>query len=460
MARQHAIQHIRTTRANLDTQKNASGLLVGELYLITNETPNKLAAATSVNTYIDINSSGGGHAIQNNGTTLTTQSNLNLTGNFTITTNDATTDSINIPLSNNIGKDWYINQNVYPALEWIWYHTDGYWYLVNMVLNTTASYVGTTNTKFKVYKTKDWQTLVEVCSYENTAYAMATHKICLDSSGNILVIGVNGNNIFSVFFNASSSYATTLTTNIANNATYAPETTISLQVSADNRFGVAFFQKHSGSTSYSQLMYVERSAGINGTWGTPEIIGSTPVRAATADATNSIQLFYTSTNEPIIAFKNNQSVTSSKMTFAKKVSGTWTVYDSSYTNIYSSIIDSSNNIYICADSNGLIKFTYATNSYSQFIAMVAKYSAIDVNNDIYYTSNYNSLSVPASSNIWYGKNNSNTLHRFIRGKSVIGAVSDTDSLGVKTVIPYSRQRLASAYHLVIRTDGFIFMEII
>lgn len=49
MARITPIQVIRTTRANLDTQAGANGLLIGEIYLITDES--RLAVGTAVNTY-------------------------------------------------------------------------------------------------------------------------------------------------------------------------------------------------------------------------------------------------------------------------------------------------------------------------------------------------------------------------------------------------------------------------
>lgn len=42
---------LRTTRANLDTQKTGSNLIVGEPYLITDE--NRIAVATAVNNYYD-----------------------------------------------------------------------------------------------------------------------------------------------------------------------------------------------------------------------------------------------------------------------------------------------------------------------------------------------------------------------------------------------------------------------
>jgi hypothetical protein len=52
MARKLAVQILRTTRANLETQKTASGLLAGEPYLITDE--NRLAIGTDVDTYMTI----------------------------------------------------------------------------------------------------------------------------------------------------------------------------------------------------------------------------------------------------------------------------------------------------------------------------------------------------------------------------------------------------------------------
>lgn len=56
MARNIPLQILRTTRANLETQKSVSGLLAGELYLITDE--NKLAIGTASNAYIDVSVTG------------------------------------------------------------------------------------------------------------------------------------------------------------------------------------------------------------------------------------------------------------------------------------------------------------------------------------------------------------------------------------------------------------------
>jgi len=49
MPRNLTIQHIRTTRANLDSQKTASGLVQGEIYLITDE--RRMAVGMAVNDY-------------------------------------------------------------------------------------------------------------------------------------------------------------------------------------------------------------------------------------------------------------------------------------------------------------------------------------------------------------------------------------------------------------------------
>jgi deoxyribose-phosphate aldolase len=51
MARNIPIKMIRTTRAALNAQSSASGLLIGEPYLITDE--NRFAVATAANAYQD-----------------------------------------------------------------------------------------------------------------------------------------------------------------------------------------------------------------------------------------------------------------------------------------------------------------------------------------------------------------------------------------------------------------------
>jgi hypothetical protein len=151
---------------------------------------------------------GGGHVIENNGTDLTARGTLNFGGGFVVSSDDSTNDKTNLLISNNIGKDWYINQNVYPALEWIWRHTDGYWYIVTMVLSQTSGYVGNVQKKVVVYKTNDWVNFSSVCSYESnpiTALNVTNPKIAMDSDGNILVL-LSDVRIRTVFFNASSSF--------------------------------------------------------------------------------------------------------------------------------------------------------------------------------------------------------------------------------------------------------------
>lgn len=413
---------------------------------------------------VEVDSSGG-VTIQNNGVSLTSRSKLNFDG-INLIADNATNDSTDIQMFSNLPPDVYINQNVYPALEWVWRHTDGYWYWVAMVLSRTSGIVGVNNKKFKVYKTTDWVNHIEVCSYENTSYTMINPKIVVDANGNIVVIAIDTNNIRSIFFDATNSYSTTVTANISQNTSNAIETTVSLNVSADNRFGVAFFQKHSGSTSFSQLMYVERSAGSAGTWGTPEILGATPLRATAVTSTGAIQLFYTSANEPIIAFLNNASATSSKVAIAKKVSGTWTIYDSGVLLVEHTAMDSDNNIYLSRSEKLLNKFTYSDNSYTSITGFANATRAINIDglNNLYIQfAQANPLNAVGIGSIFYHKNNSNTFHRAVRNYFQIGAVISTNalsSMSIYTVIPYSRQRLENAYHLVIRTDGAIYMEVI
>lgn len=52
MSREATIEFLRTTRANLDTNKSNSNLIVGEPYFITDE--QRLAIGTAVNNYIDV----------------------------------------------------------------------------------------------------------------------------------------------------------------------------------------------------------------------------------------------------------------------------------------------------------------------------------------------------------------------------------------------------------------------
>lgn len=54
MSRQQTIKFLRTSRANLDAQAGSSGLLVGEPYLVTDETPNKLCLGISTSAYVEI----------------------------------------------------------------------------------------------------------------------------------------------------------------------------------------------------------------------------------------------------------------------------------------------------------------------------------------------------------------------------------------------------------------------
>ena len=171
MPRQTTIKFIRTTKANLDAQKALNGLIVGEPYLITDtknfaiayqtdsystcinyddllialnskedaltvsETPSPNKFLNELKQFIEITS--GSLTIQNNGVSLTERPKLNFVGKQLIADNSSNT-STDIQMFPNMPADSYINQNVYPALEWIWRHTDGYWYFVTMVLDTRA----------------------------------------------------------------------------------------------------------------------------------------------------------------------------------------------------------------------------------------------------------------------------------------------------------------------------------
>jgi hypothetical protein len=67
MARNLAIQILRTTRANLNTQGTADNLNVGELYLVTDESV--VAVGLTTSTYVDV---GGSSLVKAIGTDLDT----------------------------------------------------------------------------------------------------------------------------------------------------------------------------------------------------------------------------------------------------------------------------------------------------------------------------------------------------------------------------------------------------
>lgn len=73
MARNLAIKHIRTTKANLDSQASASGLNQGEIYLITNEDRIAIGlSSTTYETFAKESEAGGGSSLNINALTAKT----------------------------------------------------------------------------------------------------------------------------------------------------------------------------------------------------------------------------------------------------------------------------------------------------------------------------------------------------------------------------------------------------
>lgn len=104
MARTAQIQIIRTSRANLNYQKSVGNLCSGELYFISDE--NKLAVGIAVDDYVDTGgSSGSGHTIQDEGSSLSSRSYLDFIGYGVTASDDSANNKTKITVSVN-GKPY------------------------------------------------------------------------------------------------------------------------------------------------------------------------------------------------------------------------------------------------------------------------------------------------------------------------------------------------------------------
>ena len=402
---------------------------------------------------------GGGHTISYNGNEFEQRANLDIVGNYLKIEND--TDSTVIVLGNQLPPNTQIRQVEHPILEWVWYHTDGNWYLVVPIQGTV--FITGSGKNFTVFKTQNWITYTTVFSGEYGTDC-TNHKIAMDSNGNILTTARDTSNsrIVARFHDASNSYSYTDAT-VRQNLTYVLEPHYSLNVSSDGKFGIAYWSKHASSTSFSQLMYAERSAGLSGTWGTTEIIGATPLRANTGGETSEIRLFFTSDNNPIIAFMDNACATSSKAAIAKKLSGNWNIYNHTTTGLHTSAIDSNNDVFF-AQASTVRKFTYSSNAFSDTsISGTNNYITIDNSDNIYLLRGRAAGGAPDSSQKYYIKNNTATLHRTVTNLFIMGQMVNTSSFcvhGILSLTPYSRQRLSQPWHFVVKYDGVFYMEVI
>jgi hypothetical protein len=138
------------------------------------------------------------------------------------------------------------------------------------------------------------------------------------------------------------------------------------------------------------------------------------------------------------------------------------IYDDTQTIIFGGLMDALGNLYYVQQNGALRKFTIL-NTFENLTVGASSGAAIDSQNNIFALIGIIPYAATTNINIYYVKNDANTFHRAVRPYFQIGAVISNNALstmGIYTVIPYSRQRLTEAYHLVIRTDGAIYMEVI
>jgi hypothetical protein len=161
------------------------------------------------------------------------------------------------------------------------------------------------------------------------------------------------------------------------------------------------------SESYEQFYYFNRTSGTGGSWGSVEYINSSTLRASS----NFGAIMYDSSNNPIVSFLNNASATSSKTTVARKSGGSWTIYDSSYTDQpYQAAIDSSDNVFVSCGTK-TIKCDSSNSWTTANCSSMGMQITIDTSNYTYWGGYY-----AVSQSIYCLKSNAANSFAFTSGK--------------------------------------------
>ena len=201
----------------------------------------------------------------------------------------------------------------------------------------------------------------------------------IDSTGKIGVIFTSDNLDFSVynpyFAIWDGSAWTVETINIESTPGYHAATyDNNLFVDSSDNWHFAWFQKHAGSATYTQLRYSKRTSG---TWGTVENIGVTPTSSPSGEGNAGAFISMNSSNNVLVAYRGNAAGT--YYTVAKYNGATWTNYASTYNSACYNSFKIGDAIFLTGQASTK-KFDSTTNTWSDTTSNTGfgRYGALDL----------------------------------------------------------------------------------
>lgn len=230
--------------------------------------------------------------------------------------------------------------------------SNGYYYTASLVpLNGTSSAIA-------VWKSLDLKTWIPV-GVPFTLRTTLAGSFISSNSPIRLFIAPNGNigllcygysdtnttvyNLLFAVFNGSTWTAEWVSSETTSG--YNPSEWFDIVADSSSNWHVVWCQKHSASTSYSQVRYRKRTAG---SWDAIVNIGSSPTAA-----NDFAHILIWKNNRPSIVYKGNSGYTH----LAEYNGATWDDYSQGTSrDIYQISVDSNGNIW-CAASTGLVKIS-------------------------------------------------------------------------------------------------------
>lgn len=430
---------------------------------VTAEANKAIGFDTNLNPVMVSVSGGGGFTIEQNGSALPERSQLNIVGK-NLFSSDANENKM--LLFQELPKDMRFEFTNHAMLDCIWRHTDGYWYIVGNVYRDDVNNYYVYTDKIRVLKTLDWMTFETVFEASKGTNRSAEYpRLVVDSDGNVFVIArknASAPNAVTCYFYNANNQTVTLTDIQVSIATTTFAMLDSIAIKPDGTVGVAGFAWEPGN--YDKLFYIERSPGVDGVWSAKESIGANGLRAIVA--TSCIHLFYGSDGEPRIVFLNNASATSSKISVAKKQSGTWTVYESTLTTAYQATIAANNDLWIGNANTYPTIFNDSNNSFEMGLncGLTAMSVASTTNNVFVGNMPLNadiSISSANQTSLAIAKYTSTTViaaMKYFKSSFMFQRFGALPFSPAPSFILYNHQRLDNAYALMFRMDGSMFME--
>ena len=223
--------------------------------------------------------------------------------------------------------------------------SSGNFYIVGI-----QSYNGVSQGILRCYKSTDggatWQEVGN--GFGNLSYTHDSLDVAIDVDNNgligVLFKGCNATipAVYNVYFSLWDGTEWNTVQAVSSETTSGYDCIdLDLCVGGNNVWHAVWAQKHSGSTSYRQIRYCQRSAGDAGTWGSITNIGTAP----TAADSRYCNIIVSSDNYQNIVWRDAANSNYNTLT---RWNGTgWSTYASTNTNFcYDIVIDSTDKIYL------------------------------------------------------------------------------------------------------------------